>query len=333
MKNEKVEQPSVLAFERKLSPSDGLMYAGNWEQRGDSKPWQPLSIRKKGVRGTISNRQGQKESDPLKLEAKIDKPNLQQVDVAALPNGCDTLRVSFTLRALGDIAEPTACNRPIYERELRHKVQQYLERVGLRELARRYSYNIANGRFLWRNRLGAEKIEVQVRHEGKVSAFDAFDFDVRNFNKEHADLDALASLIEKGLSGAGYAFIEVDAFCLLGAGQEIFPSQEWIPDSKEKILYAVDGVAAMHSQKIGNAIRSIDTWHDEAADVGPISIEPYGSVTSSGRAYRAPSTKRDFYSLLDGWMLRDKEPSIEDQHFVIANLIRGGVFGESEKEK
>jgi CRISPR-associated protein Csy3 len=32
--------------------------------------------------------------------------------------------------------------------------------------------------------------------------------------------------------------------------------------------------------------------------------------------------------LLDGWVINDKELSVEQQHYVMANLIRGGVFGE-----
>ena len=90
----------------------------------------------------------------------------------------------------------------------------------------------------------------------------------------------------------------------------------------------------MHSQKVGNALRTIDTWYPnlEGEELGPIAVEPYGSVTSQGRAYRQPKQKMDFYTLLDHWLLRDKEPAIEQQHYVMANLIRGGVFGESEKE-
>mgnify|MGYP006179460297 CR=1 FL=1 len=47
---------SVLAFERKLDPSDALMYAGSWEQRHSRDGWQPIDVREKSVRGTISNR-------------------------------------------------------------------------------------------------------------------------------------------------------------------------------------------------------------------------------------------------------------------------------------
>ena len=58
----------------------------------------------------------------------------------------------------------------------------------------------------------------------------------------------------------------------------------------------------------------------------PIAIEPYGSVTQHGRAYR-PS-KNDLYSLMKDWV-HDKDIEIEQQQYVVANLIRGGVFGGS----
>ena len=40
----------------------------------------------------------------------------------------------------------------------------------------------------------------------------------------------------------------------------------------------------------------------------------------------------DFYTLLDGWLIKDKTPTVEQQHFVLATLIRGGVFGDAGKE-
>lgn len=99
---------------------------------------------------------------------------------------------------------------------------------------------------------------------------------------------------------------------------------------KSKYLYQVNGIAAMHSQKIGNALRTIDTWYPGAEELGPIAVEPYGSVTSRGTAYRQPKEKLDFYNLLDGWMLKDNLPAVEQQHYVMATLVRGGVFGEAD---
>jgi len=99
----------------------------------------------------------------------------------------------------------------------------------------------------------------------------------------------------------------------------------------------VGEVAALHSQKVGNALRTVDTWYprgeDDGADTGPIAVEPYGSVTTQGKAYRQPKAKADFYSLLDAWVLKDQPPAdAGNRHFVMATLIRGGVFGESDKD-
>ena len=52
----------------------------------------------------------------------------------------------------------------------------------------------------------------------------------------------------------------------------------------------------MHSQKIGNAIRTIDTWYPDAEF--PIAIEPYGAVTTMGRAFRQPKQKTRFLHLI-----------------------------------
>lgn len=335
---------SVLAFERKLDPSDALFFAGDWDARNDSAGWAPVYIREKSVRGTISNRLKTKDQDPAKLDAAIENPNLQTVDVAALPLDSDTLKVQFTLRVLGGVGEPSACNDADYRKKLVVTVGTYLQRHGFGELARRYAANLANGRFLWRNRVGAEQVEVRVAHlnDGKADAqwtFKAHEHSLRELTSgaaESADLAALASLIEDGLAGKAHVLLRITTYARVGAGQEVFPSQELIlgreRGDKSKTLYAVGegdkAVAAIHSQKIGNALRTIDTWYSDAAENGPIAVEPYGSVTTQGRAYRQPKQKQDFYSLLDNWIVNDRAPVAEQQHFVVATLIRGGVFGE-----
>ncbi|GAA3532678.1 type I-F CRISPR-associated protein Csy3 [Zobellella aerophila] len=330
---------SVLAFERKLANSDALMHAGNWQHREQSQSWQPLAIQSKDVRGTISNRlKNAIANDPAKVDAEIQKANLQRVDMVALPFDADTLKVSFTLRVLGDLATPSSCNDQAYQAALAGKILGYIEEQQFHELANRYAENLANGRFLWRNRVGAEAMEVHIAHivEQKVQTswvFNAQHFNLRAFNRDQGDLTSLAEVIRQGLLGNRFAFLQVEAFVRLGAGQEVFPSQELVlngsrDNSKSKYLYQVGDVAAMHSQKIGNALRTIDTWYPGAKELGPIAVEPYGSVTNRGTAYRQPKENMDFYSLLDRWVLKDEAPSIDQQHYVIATLVRGGVFGE-----
>ncbi|MDQ7001647.1 MAG: type I-F CRISPR-associated protein Cas7f/Csy3, partial [Ghiorsea sp.] len=88
---------------------------------------------------------------------------------------------------------------------------------------------------------------------------------------------------------------------------------------------------AMHSQKIGNAIRSIDTWYPDFEEhQRVISIDPYGAVTNLGRAYRQPKVKKDFFNLFDAFSQGEELSSEEDKHFVMAVLVRGGVFGEKQ---
>lgn len=330
---------SVLAFERKLDPSDALFHAGKWGARDQAATWQAIGIAEKSVRGTISNRLKTKDQDPTKLDAAIESPNLQTVDVAALPAEADTLRVRFTLRVLAGTGKPSACNDADYQKALQATVAGYVQQHGFGELGKRYAANLANGRFLWRNRIGAEQVEVRVSRlqdgaAAKSWTFDALALSLRGFDAGNAALEELGTLIASGLAGDAHVLLEVTAFVRLGAGQEVFPSQELILDrgrgDKSKTLYAVQDVAGIHSQKIGNALRTIDTWYPDAGELGPIAVEPYGSVTTQGKAYRQPKDKVDFYNLLDNWVLKGKAPANpNDQHFVIAVLIRGGVFGEA----
>ena len=331
---------SVLAFERKLDPSDALLHAGHWNQIGNATAWSPIALREKSVRGTISNRLKTKDQDAAKLDAAIENPNLQTVDVATLPSDADTLKVSFTLRVLPGTGTPSACNDVDYQAKLLATVAGYVQANGFAALAARYAHNLANARFLWRNRVGAEQVQTTIAHleQGQVAKswqFDSLALSTRNFEAgSHSQaLGELSALIAKGLANEQHVLLQITSHVRLGAGQEVFPSQELILErgrgDKSKTLYHVDKIAAIHSQKLGNALRTIDDWYEGAGELGPIAAEPYGSVTTQGKAYRQPKQKQDFYNLLDDWILKDKVPTLEQQHFVIAILIRGGVFGDA----
>lgn len=335
-----IKTPTVLAFEGKIVPSDAVMFAGTkdsfWENQ-EGHDWRPIRLAEKTVRGTISNRlKAALTNDPAKLDSAIEKANIQTIDNAALPYDCDILNVAFTVRFLGGTGTPSTCNDTEYKEALQAKVNNYVDEVGFSELAFRYAYNIANGRFLWRNRMGAESVEVHVVAGTQNYTFDAQKFSLQDFDTNRKELKDLAAFISDGLSGNSHCLLEVNAYVKLGLGQTVYPSQEFVQDTggnsknkKSKTLYQSSGVAAFHSQKIGNALRSIDDWY--ADDATPIAVEPYGSVTSSGTAYRQPKEKIDFYSLLDGWLIKDKEPSLEQKHYIMAMFVRGGVFGEGGK--
>jgi len=330
---------SVLAFEKKLVCSDGYLYGTNWEKRANEG--NPLNLIEKSVRGTISNRlKTTVENDPAKLNAEVEKPNLQKVDACALGENQDTLKLHFTLKVLGGVEYPSACNCEKFQTSYNTAAKNYIEQEGFNELAKRYAINIANARFLWRNRIGAEQIEVVVKlGSDKKWTFNAKQYGLRDFNNTDQQIDELATYIAKALSGkAEYLLLEVEAYTKVGKAQEVYPSEELVLDKgkgdKSKILYAVKDVAAMHSQKIGNAIRAIDTWYPEfdSLNIGPIAIEVYGAVTNLGKACRTPKDKADFYTLFDRFATGEKLANKEQEHYVMAVLVRGGVFGQSSKE-
>lgn len=331
---------TVLAFEKKLVPSDGYLYGTRWEEHTSAKS-SALKLIEKSVRGTISNRlKPAVQNDPLKLNAEVEKPNLQKVDACALAEDQDTLHLTFTLKVLGGVEKPSASNGTAFNQSYPVVARAYIEETGFAELAKRYAINIANARYLWRNRVGAEKIKVVVdTGDDQPLVFDAKQFSLGDFNANTTDLTKLANKIADALSGKlPYLLITVNAYALVGKAQEVYPSEELVLDKgkgdKSKILYEVNGIAAMHSQKIGNALRTIDTWypgHDEA-QIGPIAIEPYGAVTNLGRAFRAPKDKSDFYTLFDRFALGEKLADKTEEHYVMAVLVRGGVFGQSSKD-
>jgi len=325
-------------------PSDGRMYGTIWENRESVTP---LKLQEKSVRGTISNRlKPAIKNDPAKLNNEVEKPNLQTVDVCALGTEQDTLKLYFTLKILGGVERPSACNNAAFNQSYKTAARGYISREGFREVAKRYAINVANARFLWRNRVGVENIEVQVKALNKGNeqtwVFDATQFSTRDFNFDDDQVSSLAERIATALSSENdFLMLEIACFSKVGKAQEIYPSEELVLDKgnskskKSKILYSVDDIAAMHSQKIGNALRTIDTWYPEFGDLetsaGPIAIEPYGAVTNLGKAYRTPKDKQDFYTFFDKFARGEKLERIEDEHYVMAVLVRGGVFGESDK--
>ena len=324
----KIELPSMLSFERKLETSDALMFSGIWQDIEDKEKWEAIPIIKRQNRSTQS---AHGTSDENKVKPN---PVSSDSDDANLPLAHDTLKVSFSMRVVGNLGIPFGCNSPDFSNAIAAKVSKLKKTEEFETLAYRYAYNIANGRFLWRNRVGAEEIKIQVKAGDFKFTFDAYDFSLTEFgkNKDNLDLQKLSSIIVGGLGGdvQNFVLIEVDAFVKLGHQQHVFPSQEMNMGEKGKTLFQLEGCAAIHNVKIGNAIRTIDTWYPRYKEQNqPIAIEPFGAVTQIGDAFRKNKTEGDLYSLIIDWV-NDEELQKEQQLYVVANLIRGGVFSKAK---
>ncbi len=323
--------PSVLSFDRKLEPSDAVMHSGNWSDQGKKEKWKAIELFERRNRAVKSNFKQEVLNDEEELQKQIAEANLAWGDDASLPFDVDTLKVSFTLRVLGGINKPSACNKSEYQQKFTEIIDAYTNDIGLEALASRYAYNIVNGRFLWRNRVGAQEVIIHVKHGSfnESLKFGAYDYPLKNTTSSDEKIVQLTALIKKGLSDEENILIEVDAYLKIGKGQRVWPSQEMVLNipkgEKSRHLFSLDGNAAMHSEKIGNALRTIDDW--QTGSDTPIAIEAFGSVTQRGEAHR--SNCNDFKSLITKW-INDQDISEEDKHFVIAMIIRGGVFSEGD---
>ena len=145
--------------------------------------------------------------------------------------------------------------------------------------------------------------------------------------------------------------------------EEVYPSQEFIeqlPESQKEFLhrqkkyqktrhyafYKLGDIqqAMMHSTKIGAGLRW-DIWNRVGKSV-PVSA--YGLDAKAHNAVRGRGSKRDFYSLLanikehiellesfsDDIFSEESVKRLGDIHFIMACLIKGGVYNrESTKKK
>lgn len=346
-------EPALLSFERSLYPTDALFFAVD-----DDGKATPVPIINKTTLGT----QSQFQPDPLKVP---ETGNPQRVEAAFLPVGISKLRIEFNLAVTGSSLRPHSCDSPAFRDRLLNFTAAYAQADGFQTIGRRIAANIANGRWAWKNRILATTFEVNVKvlyPTPKTFRFDAFSLDSTSFDwiKGNKDVLELGDIIAASLAGKGVCRIQVVGLLDVGSGASVFPSQEFV-DSEDnktgvgKVLYSVqfgdcERCAAFHEQKIGAALRTIDTWHSGLTEGGvghvqpsePLAVNPYGQSREGFvvvRRGRKASGNASLYEILKHDLARltqemktDGGDVTNDAHFAMANLIRGGVFGMKNSE-
>ncbi len=339
--------PGVLSFQRGLIVTDALFF-NRIEKTDDTVQ---VDVVRHGIRGTQN----------VNSDADKDTSNIQITDTAKTDPKATGIIVKFSLRFLPLKNSLFACagKDPALVTALRTAVGDFIARAeaspGLSEVANRYARNLLNGRWLWRNRSLAKDLVISIQEGDTLLAqVNAFDVPLDTFgNYSHAELE-IGRLIANSLTGmdAGTTFqVKADlAFGFTGA-VEVFPSQNYIdhkPKGFARPLYKVGhaqplkdntevrvmGQAALRDQKISNAIRTIDTWYpDYATHARPLPVEPQGASLDAQAFFRrkknADGAKVSAFDLVRRINLVD--PATGDGQFLIASLLRGGVFSESEK--
>ena len=344
--------PDVLSFQRGTIITDGLMSSILLNKNGEEKT-APVKVVRHGIRGVNSHPKSDNVSNIQRTESAKTHPesaglsvtfSFKTIPAGSLMFGCSDS--AFRSITDGFIDRFFACGVPEFD-----------------EVCQRYARNILNGRWLWRNRiLGETHVTASVGDKKYLSNGSR----LRDFDAYTEDEQGLARAIATGLLSSDNVSpaIKVEGRVLFGfTGEvEVFPSQNMVgnkPDGFARSLYKVDmisrrdlisimgsankneasagdfaadmidmGRAALRDQKIGNAIRTIDTWYQDFSGT-PIPVEPNGASLDANTVFRKGDQNAS--ALLSKMDEMHPETTFNPgAAFLIAILIRGGVFSEEK---
>lgn len=355
----KIASPSLLGYMRALEPTQFSMHAKVMGVKKEDGTTQeklvPVVITQSTARGTVAN-YSHKDAPAKRVgiaKNALDAANPKTVESAFLPLESDVLVVKGSVRFANHVYSPSMHDSQSFVDAMNEFLTVYAKADGFRELALRYMLNLACGRFLWRNWGGDNRV-VTLAVKGEGAALDVTENDIdmsSGFTPQaiaQPKRDAFMAMVDKVANALGQidgrsVVIEVSASIEVGFGGEVYPSQEFgTADEKSRdgapskvlasslLLDRKTRQGVIHPQKIGNAVRTIDTWHGDSS-VEAIAIEPFGANTHMKRAHRVSGN--DLYSYLaDPVALKSQaEAGIADHHhFVVACLVRGGAYQMGE---
>lgn len=345
--------PSVLSLQRGTLVTDGVMHS----ILPDGKLL-PVRIIRHGIRGVLPEKTKDSVSNPQRTESAKTSPT------------ATGLAVQFTWRALPAQNLLFACSDTKYREKISGFINNSFQ-VGVPEfdeVCRRYARNILNGRWLWRNRvLGEVSVSAKVGDQ----VFTSVGTSLKGFEGYTQAEQDLGQIIARNMvSSTGRDTIQVEGRVLFGfsGSVEVFPSQNMVtskPNGFARSLYksnpitrkelqgilatssnsgesagefAADvidmGEAALRDQKIGNAIRTIDTWYDGFEERQQIiAIEPNGANLEANEVFRS-SGGQNAKSLLEKIeTFREPQTCFDPRKaFLIALMVRGGVFSGGKED-
>ena len=352
--------PSALAFARSIEPSLFAMWGAN--SASPQAQLRPVKIIVETKRGTIANALKPDALEKFVTGSDNSKSpgnaNPQSVEAAYLPEGSNTLVLTGQVAFIPNCRAPAMSNGERFNTAYKAFDESFMNSDGWTALARRYVMNLANARFAWRNKVAAQSISVTLTDSrGATATIDSMaipansGFDTETIVGLTPFVAGVAAALGAPHHSPAYV-ISIACRLKLGEGAVVYPSQEF-SSSKDKddrgqevgkILAKrelADGSeqGILHEQKIGNAIRQIDTWyHPTLGPLQPRAAEPYAPLTTMGTFYRQGLRTRGgnqvehFYDILadiEGLTKQVKGATKASDRalYFAAVLVRGGVFG------
>ncbi|MEJ7137841.1 type I-F CRISPR-associated protein Csy3 [Amphibiibacter pelophylacis] len=348
--------PHNLSFQRGIIVTDGAFYNLKSDKHLTNKEYEnhPLTVVRHGIRATQNVISG----DDTAKGSERSAANVQQTESAKTDHDAEGFVVSFGLRLIDLSSTLFACaaDKPETTSAVRQSILDFAQRaktsLGAEDVCRRMARNIANGSWLWRNRVSASSITVKVwRDKDCIAEFDALSIPMNHFNDFTDGEKTVARVLLEGLQGELKSALQITAAVYFGfkGSFEVYPSQAYIeskPRGFARPLYKLDpvrrhstettesaqvvGQAALRDQKISNRLRSIDTWYPDFDQVKrPIPVEPNGANLELMQLFRPK--KYSAFTLFT--RLNQIDPDTDDGKFCIAIMMRGGVLGEGDKGK
>lgn len=353
--------PAVASFTRGHVISDGAMFS----VLSDGTEV-PVGIFRDGIRGpqNVNDGLGNVTQKKNGVDGERGVQQVLQTEIAKLDDDAEAMIVRFGLAMLdvsqginmcsdsGDVTEAKRFQATIEDFLARAKRSKAIEMLALR-----YARNIANGRWLWRNRTFAHSIIISVasRNGKLIAAFDAKKVPTNHFDRYTADEKKLGEAIAAQMMGTSTDCLLVEAklHMLVPGAIVVFPSENFVEkdkgreDTNEKCkslyksrsvksLGARDnktnlvGYAAIRDHKIWNALRTIDTWYPDYEERGvPIPIEPLGASMQDQEFFRkGPDSSFEMFR-----SLAVIDPESVEGLYCLACVERGGVYGPAKPKK
>lgn len=341
--------PNVLGCMKRIEVTPASFYGIN--SKSDIQKENPLTIVRRGFLATKSN-YGTKEENAA-------EPNPQASDYCNLDINDDILRIKFNITFLPVITEMFNFSSEKFDEKISKVINEYKQIDNFETLATMYVMNIISMRFAYRNIAGGHvpyKLslhqEIGPNEYGKIIDFTKDDFgkeengkielnkfdisklnvDIRTKIKEIIDLVKSAFMNEIPF----VKFLVKSDIYFGDGGVAVYPSQEIDLDTSDKSrkFYKFGNTAALHSEKVGNAIRTIDIWYKKDDNmVMPLPVNPFAVDKRVKEVYRKPYNN-DFFTLEVNVI--DKDVPIMslngDAHYFMASLIRGGLYNISESK-
>ncbi|MBV7297713.1 type I-F CRISPR-associated protein Csy3 [Enterovibrio paralichthyis] len=346
-----MEIPYKFSYERSIEPSD-VCFLAVWPDE-HSQPLPYDSRTALGMREGMAAAYTQSgQIDPNATEEYLAQGNPHELHFCSVPYGVDHIRCEFSVTFLPELRKPNVCSERAVHNTMIEFVKLYESKVGWTELVSRYLFNICTGKWIWRNAKKAYSLDIEIKYwpsNGQRLNFHntTNDYpDIRSFeDSEH--WHTLVNLIIAAFSTPQTkAILEVNAYLKLPRTTPFYPSQAY-KDSKKREnnrIYQSTLVEGENSPiigfyKTGAAIAMIDDWYPDAEDL--LRVSHYGVHKQDVTCYRHPSTGKDFFSLLQrteeyveilASNAAISQEALNDMHFMMASLIKGGMFQKKRNE-